>query len=552
MFTGVFLFGGFIFFSVYRHFVTYSSSLAGSWWAAYYLWFYLFLLLLFCVDLYHVYRYEIVEYDWLTATDKFGIGLLPEDEQKRYFLPNWLRLCSLTTPIFVILVFLISLVHTMQHHWHISAVLGKRWQHIVAERAKASGGAGAAPTFPQVVPEEGGEHEQGGDVGPPSTQLEDKNSQFYQDLQEYLNFHTKSSSDTEQHQVGGLEGISGKQEMKRKNVKKVDPYLEALFPHDLSIQVIALPCVYSMMAFKSVVRVWMMMTASTHNNNVADIESRKQQLMDYYESNYQLADLYEAWAIWCFSRLCVRQVKNISRQERWEGTAKRLFKPLSSITLLGVQTFVLVYGISCFYQLLLSVLKKTLSIDLEDIPVVGSGIETVATYINGAGFVASCLALYNIILFETQLHEWLDKFDPFWKFWGAKILVSLAFLQTFVLKLILVDVFGLLTVPQEMLFYSTLTTMECLPIAILHMKAWSHTSEWYTDPEWMLGSADASLHNSPRGSAAGTAEKPDSNARKISPGGARGPRVNLLETSSTGGTDHIRGSLVKPLLVENQ
>ena len=42
--------------------------------------------------------------------------------------------------------------------------------------------------------------------------------------------------------------------------------LRACRPHDLSIQVVALPFVYSMMAFKSVIRIWMVMTGSSDDN----------------------------------------------------------------------------------------------------------------------------------------------------------------------------------------------------------------------------------------------------------------------------------------------
>ena len=94
MFTGVFLFGGFVLFSFYRYWITYNLHLAGGWWTAYYMWFYLFLLALFGADIQHVYQFEICEFDWLKATDKFGIYVLPEDEQKKYFLPNWLRIFS--------------------------------------------------------------------------------------------------------------------------------------------------------------------------------------------------------------------------------------------------------------------------------------------------------------------------------------------------------------------------------------------------------------------------------------------------------------------------
>jgi|OM-RGC.v1.029077134 hypothetical protein len=66
---------------------------------------------------------------------------------------------------------------------------------------------------------------------------------------------------------------------------------------------------------------------SKHLNpaNKASFDARAATLQSYYESNYSLADLYEAWAIWCFCRLCVGKVHNVSLEQRWDGAAKQLF-----------------------------------------------------------------------------------------------------------------------------------------------------------------------------------------------------------------------------------
>ena len=51
-------------------------------------------------------------------------------------------------------------------------------------------------------------------------------------------------------------------------------------------------------------RVWMELTGSTHSDDPQEFGRRRAQLAKYYESNYQIADFYEAWAIWCFSLRC--------------------------------------------------------------------------------------------------------------------------------------------------------------------------------------------------------------------------------------------------------
>merc|ERR1740121_1496156 len=47
----------------------------------------------------------------------------------------------------------------------------------------------------------------------------------------------------------------------------------------------------------------------------------------------------------------------------------------------------------------------------------------------GAGFVASFAAIGNIMQVERGFHGSLEEFRPCMKFWGTKVLVSIAFLQ---------------------------------------------------------------------------------------------------------------------------
>eukprot|EP00930_Biecheleria_cincta_P042919 TRINITY_DN29530_c0_g1_i1.p1 TRINITY_DN29530_c0_g1~~TRINITY_DN29530_c0_g1_i1.p1 ORF type:complete len:131 (-),score=6.94 TRINITY_DN29530_c0_g1_i1:44-409(-) len=79
---------------------------------------------------------------------------------------------------------------------------------------------------------------------------------------------------------------------------------------------------------------------------------------------------------------------------------------------------------------------------------------------------------------ERTFHLELNNFGPFLKFWGTKILVSIAFLQTLIFML---PVFRDMSTVQTNLTYSTLICYECLGISLLHMHAWKANEEWYKD-----------------------------------------------------------------------
>jgi hypothetical protein len=82
--------------------------------------------------------------------------------------------------------------------------------------------------------------------------------------------------------------------------------------HDLAMQVIALPVVFGMMAMKSVVRLcrlmtglgWQKLLRQTGGGSLPpsvqkdDWTRLVEGAMETYKSNYELADLYEGWALW--------------------------------------------------------------------------------------------------------------------------------------------------------------------------------------------------------------------------------------------------------------
>jgi len=390
---------------------------------------------------------------------------------------------------------------------------------------------------------------------------------------------------------------------------------------DKSVQVILLPMVYAIMAFKSVLRMWKCFmndfgaTGSVvHFVEHAQTNFTKGVLVqtEIYETNYFTADLYEAWALWCFCRLTLKflissarrahvevdvkiasedkvefightldekekmvkleefiarfgQAQILEKAEQWRKTrynkvkewkqasniewdaksstwkisgkdavgkaakalrvppeklreehqgkvyyawdhvitdpeslqkADNLVHALRQVTAIGVQGFVLVSILSmymafikpitdmvCAAQDLVNVTEVTFNCPPAwESALTGPYIEG---FLGGLGFFGSSIAIYNLIAIETspELHDYLSKFHPFWKFWGTKILVSIAYMQS----TILLAVNAVLPEPyseqQINLIYSSLIVYELVGISILHYHPYFQA--WHPDGAWL-------------------------------------------------------------------
>merc|ERR1711934_436968 len=104
---------------------------------------------------------------------------------------------------------------------------------------------------------------------------------------------------------------------------------------------------------------------------------------------------------------------------------------------------------------------------------------TAHNFFLGAGFIASFAAIGNIMIIEEDFHHLLTEFRPALKFWGTKILVSLAFLQSILISVFLTPR-GWSEIQSD-LMYSSCLGLECLLIAIFHIKGWKAEEEWYGD-----------------------------------------------------------------------
>ena len=105
--------------------------------------------------------------------------------------------------------------------------------------------------------------------------------------------------------------------------------------------------------------------------------------------------------------------------------------------------------------------------------------ETVHWFFLGAGCVASAAAIGNIVLVETVFHESFKQLNPSAKFWGIKILVTLAFMQSCVL--LLLPPFSSWPAVRSNLLYASCLTLECFLLSLSHLWAWHHDEDWYDE-----------------------------------------------------------------------
>eukprot|EP00929_Paragymnodinium_shiwhaense_P065186 TRINITY_DN32709_c0_g1_i1.p4 TRINITY_DN32709_c0_g1~~TRINITY_DN32709_c0_g1_i1.p4 ORF type:complete len:126 (+),score=20.45 TRINITY_DN32709_c0_g1_i1:1183-1560(+) len=80
---------------------------------------------------------------------------------------------------------------------------------------------------------------------------------------------------------------------------------------------------------------------------------------------------------------------------------------------------------------------------------------------------------------ETAFHNFLHTFKPFWKFWGTKCLVSMAFLQELIFYM---PPFSDLSKTKQHLMYASLLCHECFLVSLLHCYAWTVKEPWLFDP----------------------------------------------------------------------
>lgn len=294
--------------------------------------------------------------------------------------------------------------------------------------------------------------------------------------------------------------------------------------HNQTIKVLALPVVYGLMSFKSACRMWQVMInhVPAQHSSAVDVDApavlfhgyleRKSFLFEMYEANFMVGDIYETIALVTFGNLVmgVMKKKIDAMRAQFEETNEnkdytiyvdKLVASMTTLTVAGVKLF----AMSCFLQGIYTIIITTMAFDFPGIaPHLFSRDESnlglaqeegTKTFMHdfflGAGFIASFAAIGNIMIIETDFEELLEEFKPSYKFWGTKILVSLAFLQSILISVFLTPRGW--SVVQSNLFYAAALCLECFLIAVFHLKGWSADEAWYGDIKELMDKKESPL-----------------------------------------------------------
>jgi len=267
-----------------------------------------------------------------------------------------------------------------------------------------------------------------------------------------------------------------------------------MWRHDRAILIIAVPLVFGVMMLNSVVPIYQLAIGEDYYGKLTGTWDEKKSAAINLKNGYVfVADVYEAWAFFQFGMLVLELVENCLQRERhFNHDAPTLFKAMSDLMWLGPWLFIMV----CLFQAGVSLFKQ-LTGHLSD----DEFMDTISRF-EVAGFVASGAAMYNLHVVESRFSEQLKAFYPMTKFLSVNILVSLAFMQRFIIAVLqkmntlqpeflrsLVakfpffgDILNFSEV-QMALFYPTLMTYECLLASSLHSWAWDASEAWYFESD---------------------------------------------------------------------
>lgn len=299
--------------------------------------------------------------------------------------------------------------------------------------------------------------------------------------------------------------------------------------HDRAVQIIALPAVYGVLALNSLARMYQLNSGDFEDeikvprlrmaNRTA--EDNEQLYISKSETCFWVGDLYEAWALYQFGKLSLELIRaslwkmhsSDQLDEREKAHALMVaHTAVESIAWLGVSLFLIV----CILQAGWSLYLLTFTGSFTD----WATYNARAAQFGAAGMVASAGAIYNVHVVESTFHQYFEGYRPLLKFITVKIIVSFAFFQKGIFKVLkaladtfpkfmqriihgcplLGDILGFSEVHFQM-FYDSLILYECILIALLHVWGWSASEEWYLEDKEeegvgeesaLLGSSSAS------------------------------------------------------------
>ncbi|CAK0837806.1 unnamed protein product [Prorocentrum cordatum] len=292
-----------------------------------------------------------------------------------------------------------------------------------------------------------------------------------------------------------------------------DPRRRALVLHCKTIRIVALPLLYGLMSFQAVARMWGIVANTNGNRHFRSWEQRRDFLEDMYTETFIVGDIYEAYALLLFGGVLMHLVSNDTEEQvqsvyetldglgdpgRTSGsaarsasidalaTSARIFaSQTKGLTISGIILFYLTCGMHGLYTLTVTAFgyygwyPEYFGVELGNRGLLHTKEWEAKAhcFFYGAGFVASFAAIANIMQVERGFHGTLKEFRPRMKFWGTKVLVSIAFLQD--LALLMIPPVCWWSEVRRSIFCATLLGFECFAISIIHLFAWPPHESWY-------------------------------------------------------------------------
>jgi len=265
-------------------------------------------------------------------------------------------------------------------------------------------------------------------------------------------------------------------------------------PRDTATQVLLLPMVYGFLSIRSVVCMWQSVSGkfpapltcthwsvSDRREVPTSAAQIREVLVEVYDSNFALADMYEAWSLFMFARM----VAGVLEPELKKKIKPQVIQAFKGLLVIDVFVFVLVASASAVIRIGLTWTKWRLGIDMCK---VNPALCLFSPYLVGANWCVSSIAIYNLIVIEFRFHdlEMMKKFGPRLKFWAIKLMVLVSFWSDLAMGLL--QLFLHLDADEAKILDSSFRIFVMAFVSMLNIAAWWPWNRWYH----MVNARDAS------------------------------------------------------------
>lgn len=266
---------------------------------------------------------------------------------------------------------------------------------------------------------------------------------------------------------------------------------------------VALPAVYGLLAFNGVVHMWLVVTNAFRFDEKQGWDDTRKAISSLYDLHIALANVSVAYAVHCFARLAMSiiwgKVKNqrhlirafmrrglrhfTQGQEQEPGTEATPQMP-AAVKLIDAARRLSTGGISyfCFscvaYAVCVVLAQAASNFEVPVGPLHRpQASKRVQCFFLGMGAISSVAAIQNLAHLEHAFADsLLLSFVPARKFWSAKVLAAMPFLQ---LLLLYVPPVSMLSETRRQLLYASVLCLQCFVLSCFNLAAWHHGEQWH-------------------------------------------------------------------------